>query len=82
MVSTHGRPARCAGLRNAKVTIRFKGELQARGTRLGCSNVNSVLPFPGPVTPERTEQTITLVPDDAEVRARSSTPPTLPTVRP
>ena len=60
---------------NAKVTLRLRGQLDARGARLGLlvqaqaasvdRMVNSVLPFPSPVTPHWSEQSITLVPDDA-----------------
>ena len=59
---------------NAKVTLRLRGELDARGARLGLlaqarvasidRMVNSVLPFPSPITPDWAEQSITLVPDD------------------
>lgn len=64
---------------NAVVTIRVKGQLNARGSRLGLLaqarndnqstetqtlNVNSVMPFPDEITPDWQEQSITLWPDD------------------
>jgi hypothetical protein len=64
---------------NAVVTVRVKGQLDARGSRLGLLaqapnenqsttaqmlNVNSVMPFPSEITPDWQEQSITLRPDD------------------
>ena len=64
---------------NAVVTVRVKGQLDARGSRLGLLaqapnenqsttaqmlNVNSVMPFPNEITPDLQEQSITLRPDD------------------
>ena len=61
------------------MTIRVKGQLNARGSRLGLLaqarndnqstetqtlNVNSVMPFPDEITPDWQEQSITLWPDD------------------
>ena len=68
---TGGHPTDWTG---AKVTLRLRGELEARGARLGLlvqtrvasvdKMVNSVLGFPGPVTGEWAEQSITLTTDD------------------
>jgi hypothetical protein len=64
---------------DAVVTVRVKGQLEARGSRLGllaqarnetqstesqAVNVNSVMPFPEAITPVWQEQSITLRPDD------------------
>jgi hypothetical protein len=64
---------------DAVVTIRVKGHLEARGSRLGllaqarnekqssalqALNVNSVMAFPNAITPVWQEQSITLRPDD------------------
>jgi hypothetical protein len=60
---------------NARMTLRLKGELDAKGAelvllvqgRVGERTINSVLMAqPFRVTPEWTEQTITLVPDEAQ----------------
>ena len=66
-----GYPADWTG---ARVTLRVRGELDAKGARLGLlaqsrvasidRMVNSVLHFPDPVTAEWAEQTITLTADD------------------
>ena len=65
---------------DAVVTVRVKGQLEARGARLGllaqarnekqssasqALNVNSVMAFPDAITPAWREQSITLRPDDA-----------------
>ncbi len=60
---------------NAKITVRIKGEMDMRGTQLvllaqakvGTHNQNHVLTAqPIEVTPEWSEQTITLVPDQSQ----------------
>lgn len=60
---------------NAKITVRIKGEMDMRGTQLvllaqakvGTHNQNHVLTAqPIEVTPEWSEQTITLVPDQGQ----------------
>lgn len=58
----------------AKMTLRLRGQLDLRGARLGLlaqarvasvdRMVNSVLPFPSPITADWEEQSVTLVPED------------------